>query len=80
MGFLSRDRGAEGATTMDQNGIGEQQQPSQTVERQSDVVASNEKSSGEDAIFSENAQAGVQKIEAAAMVWDKKHLIAVYAL
>ena len=30
--------------------------------------------------FSENAQAGVQKVEAAAMVWTRSNLIAAYAL
>lgn len=30
--------------------------------------------------FSENAQTGVQKVEAVAMVWPKSHLIASYAL
>lgn len=30
--------------------------------------------------FSDKAQSGVRKVEAAAMVWDKRHLIAVYAL
>ena len=30
--------------------------------------------------FSENAQAGVQKVEAAAMVWTQSNLIAAYAL
>lgn len=31
-------------------------------------------------VFSDNAQTGVQKVEAAAMVWPKSHLIAAYAL
>lgn len=30
--------------------------------------------------FSDNAQTGVQKVEAVALVWDKSHLIAAYAL
>jgi hypothetical protein len=30
--------------------------------------------------FSDNAQSGVQKVEAVALVWDKSHLIASYAL
>ena len=36
--------------------------------------------SGDHEGFSDNAQTGVQKVEAAAMAWDKSHLIACYTL
>jgi hypothetical protein len=80
MGFLSRVKGAVGGTPIDQNPTDEQQPQSQPAQTQTNVVANNEKVPAEDEMFSDNAQAGVQKVEAAAMVWDKKHLIAAYAL
>jgi hypothetical protein len=39
-----------------------------------------QKDPGDGEVFSNNSQAGVQKVEAAALVWEKKHLIAAYAL
>lgn len=45
-----------------------------------DIAMQTRKDLGNGEMFSSNSQAGVQKVEAAAIVWDKKHLIAAYAL
>jgi hypothetical protein len=56
--------------------------PDAAAEEKRPSVQAMENSSKENAeeSFSKDAQAGVRKVEAAAMVWTKWHLAAVYAL
>lgn len=66
------------ATTKEQNSADIQQPPQAPL--QGDVATNIEKGPAEGETFSDNIQAGVQKVEAAAMVWTKKDLIAAYGL
>ncbi|KLO87730.1 major facilitator MirA [Fusarium fujikuroi] len=66
------------ATTNEQNSADIQQPPQAPL--QGDVATNIEKGPAEGETFSDNIQAGVQKVEAAAMVWTKKDLIAAYGL
>lgn len=83
MKLLSGVKEAFRATMKKQNPTNaqqDQQQQPQHALGKNDIATNIEKGPAEGETFSDNAQAGVLKVEAAAMVWGKKDLIAAYAL